>query len=95
VDHQIGDVLLAWENEAYLALKEYGADKFEIVTPSLTFSPSRPWPSWTKSPKATAHEIARRICNIFIRMKDRNRGKKISMPRNETIAKNTAPILHN
>ncbi|MEG0922132.1 MAG: sulfate ABC transporter substrate-binding protein [Comamonas sp.] len=31
-----GDVLLAWENEAYLALKEFGADKFEIVTPSLS-----------------------------------------------------------
>lgn len=33
---QIGDVLLAWENEAHLALKEFGADKFEIVTPSLS-----------------------------------------------------------
>ena len=32
----IGDVLLAWENEAHLALKEFGADKFEIVTPSLS-----------------------------------------------------------
>ena len=29
----IGDVLLAWENEAHLALKEFGADKFEIVYP--------------------------------------------------------------
>jgi len=35
VERQIGDVLLAWENEAYLALKEYG-DNFEIVTPSLS-----------------------------------------------------------
>jgi len=33
---EIGDVLLAWENEAHLALKEFGADKFEIVTPSLS-----------------------------------------------------------
>jgi sulfate transport system substrate-binding protein len=32
----IGDVLLAWENEAHLALKEFGADKFEIVTPPLS-----------------------------------------------------------
>lgn len=31
-----GDVLLAWENEAYLALKEFGPEKFEIVTPSLS-----------------------------------------------------------
>jgi sulfate/thiosulfate-binding protein len=32
----IGDVLIGWENEAYLALQELGADKFEIVTPSLS-----------------------------------------------------------
>ncbi|MDY0748566.1 sulfate ABC transporter substrate-binding protein [Paucibacter sp. R3-3] len=32
----VGDVLLAWENEAYLALKELGADKVQIVTPSLS-----------------------------------------------------------
>lgn len=32
----IGDVLLAWENEAYLAVKELGPEKFEIVVPSLS-----------------------------------------------------------
>lgn len=32
----IGDVLLAWENEAYLAVKELGSEKFEIVTPSVS-----------------------------------------------------------
>jgi sulfate/thiosulfate-binding protein len=32
----IGDVLLTWENEAYLSLQEYGADKFQIVVPSLS-----------------------------------------------------------
>jgi sulfate transport system substrate-binding protein len=32
----IGDVLLAWENEAHLALKEFGADNFEIITPPLS-----------------------------------------------------------
>jgi sulfate transport system substrate-binding protein len=31
---EIGDVLLSWENEAHLALKEFGSDKFEIVNPS-------------------------------------------------------------
>ena len=30
----IGDVLLSWENEAHLALKEFGSDKFDIVYPS-------------------------------------------------------------
>jgi sulfate transport system substrate-binding protein len=32
----IGDVLLAWENEAHLALKEFGADKFDIVYPPVS-----------------------------------------------------------
>ncbi|MDR3299363.1 MAG: sulfate ABC transporter substrate-binding protein [Candidatus Accumulibacter sp.] len=32
----IGDVLLAWENEAFLAIKELGPDKFDIITPSLS-----------------------------------------------------------
>ena len=32
----IGDVLLTWENEAFLSIKELGADKLEIVVPSLT-----------------------------------------------------------
>jgi sulfate transport system substrate-binding protein len=32
----IGDVLITWENEAYLALKEFGAENFEIVTPSIS-----------------------------------------------------------
>lgn len=36
VNNQIGDVLLAWENEAFLALKEQGGDQFEIVVPSLS-----------------------------------------------------------
>jgi sulfate transport system substrate-binding protein len=34
VQRGLGDVLIAWENEAYLALQEFGADKFEIVVPS-------------------------------------------------------------
>lgn len=32
----VGDVLLAWENEAHLAFNEFGADKFDIVVPSLS-----------------------------------------------------------
>lgn len=32
----IGDVFLSWENEAFLALKELGADRFEIVVPSVS-----------------------------------------------------------
>jgi len=32
----VGDVFISWENEAFLAQKEFGADKFEIVAPSLS-----------------------------------------------------------
>ncbi len=36
VERGIGDVLITWENEAYLVLKEFGADKYEVVTPSFS-----------------------------------------------------------
>lgn len=36
LQREIGDVLVGWENEAFLALKEFGADKFEIVMPSVS-----------------------------------------------------------
>ena len=38
----IGDVLLAWENEAYLALKELGEDQFDIVAPSVSIRAEPP-----------------------------------------------------
>lgn len=36
VERGVGDVLIAWENEAQLAVKELGKDRFEIVAPSLS-----------------------------------------------------------
>ena len=36
VQRGIGDVLLSWENEAFLALNELGRDKFEVVTPPIS-----------------------------------------------------------
>ena len=36
VQRGLGDVFLSWENEAFLAQKEFGVDKFEIVAPSLS-----------------------------------------------------------
>ncbi len=36
VERGIGDVLIAWENEAFLAINELGKDKFEIVIPSIS-----------------------------------------------------------
>jgi sulfate/thiosulfate-binding protein len=42
VQRGIGDVLLAWENEAFLALDELGPGKFEIVTPSISVKAEPP-----------------------------------------------------
>ena len=36
VERGVGDVLIAWENEAFLALREFGPEKFEIVAPSTS-----------------------------------------------------------
>lgn len=36
IQRGIGDVLISWENEAFLALKEYGPEKFEIIIPSVS-----------------------------------------------------------
>src|SRR5881394_3542696 len=36
VERGIGDVLIAWENEAFLAVKQLGPDKFDIVVPSIS-----------------------------------------------------------
>ena len=38
----IGDVLISWESDAFLALDEFGADKFEIVVPSLSINAETP-----------------------------------------------------
>jgi sulfate/thiosulfate transport system substrate-binding protein len=48
----IGDVLLAWENEAYLALKELGEDQFDIVVPSSRCWPNRRW-RWSRATSLT------------------------------------------
>ena len=42
VQRGIGDVLLAWENEAFLALDELGPDAFEIVVPSVSIKAEPP-----------------------------------------------------
>jgi sulfate transport system substrate-binding protein len=52
VQRGIGDVLLAWENEAFLSIRELGRDKFEIVVPSLSIV--------AEPPVAVVDENARR-----------------------------------
>lgn len=52
VQRGIGDVLLAWENEAFLAVNELGPDKFETVVPSISIL--------AEPPVAVVESVARR-----------------------------------
>ena len=52
VQRGIGDVLLAWENEAFLAVNELGKDDFEIVVPSLSIL--------AEPPVTTVNQFARK-----------------------------------
>jgi sulfate/thiosulfate transport system substrate-binding protein len=84
----IGDVLLAWENEAHQALKEFGADKFEIVTPSLSIL--------AEPPVAVVDKNARRrgttdVAAAYLNYLYSDEGQEIAAknfyrPRNEAIA---------
>ena len=81
VQRGIGDVLLAWENEALLAIEELGKDKFEIVSRRSAFWPSRRSPSWTRSWTSTARaRRPRRTWNISIARRARR-----SPPRTSTV----------
>lgn len=42
IERNVGDVLITWESEALLALRELGRDQFEIVTPTLTIEAEPP-----------------------------------------------------
>ncbi|MGR9085890.1 MAG: sulfate ABC transporter substrate-binding protein [Gammaproteobacteria bacterium] len=42
IQRGIGDVLITWENEAFLALKEYGAGEYEIVVPPISIKAETP-----------------------------------------------------
>jgi sulfate transport system substrate-binding protein len=84
----IGDVLLAWENEAHLALKEFGADKFEIVTPPLSIL--------AEPPVAVVEKVAKRhgtteVAKAYLEYLYSDEGQEIAAknfyrPRNPAIA---------
>jgi sulfate transport system substrate-binding protein len=58
VGRGIGDVLVTWENEAFLVLQEFGADKYEIVTPSLSILAEPPVAVVEKVAKKNGTEAA-------------------------------------
>ena len=88
VERGIGDVLLAWENEAHLALKEFGPDKFEIVTPPLSIL--------AEPPVAVVDKVAKKhgttdVAKAYLEYLYSDEGQEIAAknfyrPRNATIA---------
>ncbi len=84
----IGDVLLAWENEAHLALKEFGADNFEIVTPSLSILAEPPVAVVDKNAKR--HHTTE-VANEYLKYLYSDAAQEIAAknfyrPRNEAVA---------
>ncbi|RKY56154.1 MAG: sulfate ABC transporter substrate-binding protein [Candidatus Neomarinimicrobiota bacterium] len=63
VQRGIGDVLLAWENEAFLSINELGPDKFEIVVPSLSILAEPPVTLVDKN--AEKHD-AKRVATAYL-----------------------------
>jgi sulfate transport system substrate-binding protein len=95
VQRQIGDVLLAWENEAFLALKEFGADKFEIVVPSVSVL--------AEPPVAVVDRVAKRkgtteVATAYLRYLYSDEGQDVAgrnyyRPRNPRIAAKYAQVF--
>ncbi|MDX5628520.1 MULTISPECIES: sulfate ABC transporter substrate-binding protein [unclassified Brenneria] len=88
VQRQLGDVLLAWENEAYLSLKEQGGDQLEIVTPSLSILAEPPVAVVDKvvERKGTRKQAEAYLQYLYSDEAQRIIGKNFYRPRNEKIA---------
>ena len=89
IQRGIGDVLVGWENEAYLALKEHGGDKFEIVNPSLSILAEPPVAVVEKVAKKKGNEA---VAKAYVEYLYSDEGQEIAAknfyrPRNEAIAK--------
>ena len=88
VERGVGDVLLSWENEAFLAVKELGPDKFEIIVPSLSIL--------AEPPVAVVDKVAdkrgtRKVAQAYLEYLYSDEGQDIAgkhyyRPRNQKIA---------
>jgi len=92
VQRGIGDVLIAWENEAYLAVKEHGADKLEIINPSLSILAEPPVSIVDKSARKKGNEA---VAKAYLEYLYSEEGQEIAAknfyrPRNEAIAQKYA-----
>jgi sulfate transport system substrate-binding protein len=84
----IGDVLISWENEAYLSIKELGPDKFDIVTPSLSILAE---PSVAIVDKVVDKKGTRKVATAYLEYLYTPIGQEIAArhyyrPRNKEIA---------
>ncbi len=88
VNNNIGDVLLAWENEAFLALKEQGGENFEIVAPSLSILAEPPVAVVDKNvERKGTRELATAYLNyLYSEEGQRIAAKHFYRPRNEKVA---------
>ena len=88
VNNQIGDVLLAWENEAFLALKEQGGENFEIVVPSLSILAEPPVAVVDKNVdrKGTREVATAYLEYLYSEAGQRIAAKNFYRPRNEKVA---------
>lgn len=92
---EIGDVLLAWENEAFLAKKEFGVSQFEIVVPSESIL--------AEPPVAVVDKVAERngtaaVAKAYLEYLYSDEGQEIAArnfyrPRNEAVAARYAGIF--
>jgi len=92
VERGIGDVLIAWENEAFLATKELGEGKFEIVVPSVSILAEPPVAVVDKNvDKKGTREVATAYLEyLYSDVGQEIAAKNYYRPRNETIAKKYA-----
>lgn len=103
VQREIGDVLIAWENEAYLSLNEFGKDasgkdKFEIVTPSLSILAEPPVAIVDKvvDKKGTREVAEAYLDHLYSKVGQEIAAKNYYRPRNEEVLakyKNQFPAL--
>ena len=95
VERGIGDVLIAWENEAYLTLNELGKDKFEVVNPSLSILAE---PPVAVVDKVVDKKGTRDVAEAYLKYLYSDKGQEIIAknyyrPRNEEILKKYANVF--
>lgn len=89
VERGIGDVLIAWENEAFLTLNELGKDKFEIVVPSISILAE---PPVAVVDKIVDKKGTREVAEAYLKYLYTDKGQEIAAknyyrPRNQDILK--------